>query len=99
MAKSGLVAGPGPGQPMAHVTSQPTTATDGTEKPTGAIYTKGGQSLGFHEPGLGKGQLICHKDSARDIRSSQSLSYLIQFIEIRSYFKTEDLKEIYDLLL
>jgi len=34
MAKSGPVAGPGPGQPMAHVTCQPTTATDGTEKPT-----------------------------------------------------------------
>ncbi len=37
----------------------------------GAIYTEGGQSLGFHEPGSGKGQLICPKDSARDIRSSQ----------------------------
>jgi len=36
MAKSGPVAGPGPGQPMAHVTCQPTTATDGTEKPTAA---------------------------------------------------------------
>jgi hypothetical protein len=34
MSRSGPVAGPGPGQPMAHVTCQPTTATDGTEKPT-----------------------------------------------------------------